>query len=129
MIYKFPITTPANTTEAAPIKTIMKLCKGVVHKLDIVFPPGPQKLLHLIIRDSLHQVWPSTTGTDFASDGESIIFREHYDLKEDPLELYAFTWNEDDTNAHSIIIRLGILRKMIVSPWLVSWSEKLSFNQ
>lgn len=115
MIYRFNISTPANTAESAKQKTVLKVSRGVIHQLDIVYPPGPSGLLHLQIAKALHQLWPSNPSGSFAADQNMITFREHYELMTDPFQLEAYTWNLDDTHDHSVIIRLGILpRKNIL---------------
>lgn len=114
MIYRFGITTPANTLESSKQKTILKLARGVIHQLDIIFPPGPIGLLHLHINRGLHQVWPSNASDNFAIDNNVISFREHYELVQEPLELEAYTWNADDTYEHSLVIRVGLLSKKFI---------------
>ncbi len=129
MIYRFLITTPANTSEKDAQQTEMKLGKGVIHKLDIVFPPGPQRLLHLKIAQGAHQRWPTNPDQSFASDGEPITFREGLELNEEPYILSAWTWNEDTVYEHAVIIRLGLLRKKYIMPWLQTWTEKMRFTE
>jgi hypothetical protein len=108
VIYVFEITTVKNTPATAKKKTILPLCRGTTYKLDILFPPGPCALLHLQVCDSLHQVWPTNTGADFVSDDETITFPDEFPLDQPPYELYAYTWNEDDTYDHKLWIRIGI---------------------
>lgn len=114
MIYSWSISTPANTAEADKQKTILPLGSGVIHQLDILFPPGPAGLLHLQINDAIHQVWPTNPEESFAADGDMITFREYHELLEEPYELQAWTWNEDDTYDHTVLIRIGLLRRRFV---------------
>lgn len=109
MIYRFGISTAANTLETAKKKTVLKLCSGVIHQIDILFPPGSAGLLHVHINRALHQLWPTNSDQSFAADGDKISFREHYELTSVPYQLQAWTWNDDDTYAHDVIIRIGIL--------------------
>lgn len=126
MIYRFGIPTTTDDTKASPKKTILPLTKGIVHQLDVVFPPGCAGTLHVIIRDALHQVWPTNPDENFAADGQVITFKEHYDLEEEPYELQAYTWLEDASHPHSCIIRLGILPRRILTPWLTKWWERFT---
>lgn len=114
MIYSYTITTPKNTLEGDKQKTTLKLARGIIHRVEFVFPPGPAGLLHLHINDALHQRWPSNTGENFASDDENIGFHEHLELSREPLELQAYTWNLDDTYPHTVIIRIGLLKRQFV---------------
>lgn len=114
MIYRFGITTPANTAEANKQKTLLKLCQGVIHQIDITFPAGPAGLLKMHINRGLYQVWPNTASQVFAADDTTISFREHFELNNSPFELEAWTWNLDDTYEHDIIIRIGILKRKFI---------------
>ncbi len=114
MIYNFDITTPANTPATAKKETTLKLARGVIHQIDIVFPPGPAALLHVTINDALHQRWPTNSDKDFASDDDAISFREFLELKEEPFLLTAWTWNESTDYAHSVLIRIGLLPRRFV---------------
>ncbi len=115
MIYRFGISTPANTSKGNQQKTVLKIARGIIHQLEVIFPSGPGGLLHVKINRGLHQVWPSNSDEAFASDNESLSFREHLELLTEPYKLEVYTWNEDDTYPHSVIIRLAILpRKFIL---------------
>lgn len=115
MIYRFGITTLHKTDGPVWKKTVLRLSRGVIHQIDIRFPPGPQGFLKLHINRAAHQIWPSTSGQDFSTDNELITFREHYELISAPLQFEAWTWNDDDTHDHLVIIRIGILpRKFIL---------------
>lgn len=111
MFYSFSISTPKDTTESNKQETILKLTRGIVHQVDILFPPGPAGLLHLHINAALHQVWPFNVIDNFATDNEKITFREHFEITGAPHELRAYTWNEDDTYPHKVIVRIGILKR------------------
>lgn len=108
MIYSFSITTPANTAKANKQRTDLKITKGTINQVDIVFPSGPAALLHVVINRGLHQAWPSNPDEDFASDNDTISLSESYDILAAPYILKAFTWNLDDTWEHGIIIRIGL---------------------
>ena len=125
MIYRFSFTIPANTTEDNKIRTDIKLTKGIVHQIDIVFPPGCFALAKIAINDGLHQVWPSNPGQYFASDGEVISFKEFYELREEPHTLAVFTYNLDDTYSHTLVLRLGVLRRDELQGVWIPWSEEI----
>jgi len=111
MIYRFGITTPANTPETAKQRTNLKITAGTIHQLDIVFPPGPQGLLHVQINRGLYQIWPSNSDESFAADNNMLSFRERQPVRSEPYKLEALTWNIDDTYDHGVIIRIGILKE------------------
>lgn len=125
MIYRFGISTPANTAESDKKKTVLQVTRGIVHQIDIQFPSGPSGLLHLAINDALHQLWPYNTDGSFAANNVNIRFKEFITLLEEPYQLEAYTWNLDTDYEHSVIIRLGILPSHIIAPWLMTYEERL----
>ena len=125
MLYKFSITTDANTPVTSKKKTVLKLARGIIHQLDVQFPSGPSGLLHVHINDAIHQIFPYNTDENFASSNVNIRFREFIPLLEEPYQLDAFTWNEDDTYEHLVIIRIGILPAKVIAPWVLSFEERL----
>ena len=114
MIYVETITTPANTTKKDPLKTTMVLKPGVIHRLEIQAPPGAEFLHHLIVKQGIYQMWPSGRGRDFALEDTNIEFDEWYELPKNRAEIVVHTWNEDDTYAHIVIVRIGVLSKNVL---------------
>lgn len=127
MLYSYTIITPANTLQKDKQSTKLKLCRGVLHKIYIIFPPGPQSLLHLQITRANHQIFPTNAEENFALDSAIIESPEHYELEQPPYELTAYTWNTDDTHEHQLIILIGILEKKYIVPVLPSWIDRLKF--
>ena len=125
MFYRFSISTDNTFTVTNKKKTLLPVAQGIITQLDVQFPPGPQGLLHLQIRYSLHQVFPFNTDESFASDSVNITFREHIPILYEPFELQAYTWNEDETFDHMVIIRIGILPVHVAAPWLLSFDERI----
>jgi len=125
MIYAFSIATPANTAEAAKQRTVLTITKGIVHQFEVFFPPGCVGLVHLQIFNALQQILPSGQGSSFIGDGTTLAYREFIELVEPPYQLTAYTWNLDDTYAHTITLRLGILPERILAPWQMSFTDRL----
>ena len=125
MIFRFGIETPANTAATAKVKTLLGIPQGIITQLDVQFPSGPQGLLHLQIRNSLHQLFPYNTDEDFSSDFVNISFREHIPHLIEPYELQAYTWNLDTLYAHTVIVRIGVLPVHVAAPWLLSFDERI----
>jgi len=121
MIYAFSFTVQKNTTQQNQQLKRLKLCYGIIHQIDIVFPIGCRGLVHCHIDDALHQIWPTNPDSTFSGDGEVISGKEFYELKVEPFELQLWAWNEDDTYDHTIIVRIWMLK-----PWeLFAFSEKM----
>jgi len=109
MLYEFQITTPANTPEASKKKTVLELELGVIVRTIIEFPPGPAGLLHLQINRAMHQLDPRNLNGSIIGDRTFLDFEEWYELTEEPYQLEAYTWNEDDTYQHMVIVRFVLL--------------------
>lgn len=109
MFYDFSVPIPANTPESAPVLVTAALTAGVIHRLEIEFPAGCAGLVHVAIRQAIHQLWPGNDAGSFSSDDHVIAFDEHYVLEQPPLELELVGWNLDDTYAHTIPVRIGVL--------------------
>jgi len=111
MIYEFTITTPANTPESSKQKTVLKLEAGTITDLKVLFPPGCAGLHYLQICKGGHQIFPKQLNY-FRGDNVLLDFPSPDILLYDqPYELDAYTWNEDDTYDHSVDIYIEITRK------------------
>ena len=125
MIYTSHITTPANTTAADPLRTEIKLAKGIIHRVEFEFPSGNQFLHRVqLLRFGAHLI-PSNPDGYFTSEGNVIQFREFIPIDDYPFSMWAHTWNLDETYQHALIVRIGILRKHILAPWLMTWRERM----
>lgn len=125
MVHEHDITVIAGTTDANPQITRVKLQKGVIHKYEIYFPPGCTNLVYVRIKHGLYQVWPSNTPGTHKGDGVTLSFREHYELKTQPYEFTVVTSAPSATYNHTITVRFAVLPLSILTPWLLSWGEKL----
>lgn len=109
MYYDFSFTIPANTAKASPHTEAVKLCHGIIHRLEIGFPRGCAGLAHLQIKEALHQRWPTNPQGSFNTDGYTIGFNEHLQFTRRPYILTLSGWNLDDTYGHTLEVRIGIL--------------------
>lgn len=116
MIYAYDLVVPANTLASAPVEQRMKLTAGIVHKLEVFFPAGLHHMVLVVIRDGLHQVWPTNPEHQLKANDYTISFPVWYELSEAPYELVAYGWSPGTTYAHTIIIRLGLERRETLHP-------------
>lgn len=116
MYYDFSFAIPANTTKASPKELDVKLTHGVIHRIEVGFPPGCAGLAHLQIRRGLHQVWPTNPQGSFNTDGYTIPINEYYELATEPYILTLVGWNLDDTYPHTLEVRFGILSAKVLLP-------------
>jgi hypothetical protein len=108
MFYSFDLQIPANTPEAHPVSLDCPVSSGVVNRVMVIFPIGVATLAHVRVFRSSHQLWPSNLDGSFASDGEFLDFAENYPVMDLPHEFTFSGWNDDDTYAHTITLRIGI---------------------
>lgn len=111
MIYGGVITTPANTTKAAPLDTTVDVTAGLIYHVKIIFPPGPSGFLHVQVLDGSYQVFPTTQGQSIVGDNLSLEWDELYDKGDAPFVLVVRTWNLDDTYDHDVSVLLSLASK------------------
>ena len=116
MFYDFSFTIPANTSQDSPKRYKCKLTHGVIHRIEIGFPPGCAGLAGLKINEGLHQLWPTNPEGAFNTDGYTIVINEYYELYRAPYMLTLIGWNDDDTYPHTLEVRFGILPQEIIAP-------------
>ena len=117
MDFSAHISTPKNTTVAAPKISTIHLTRGRLTGGFLFFPPGPAGTLHLIAQISNHQVLPFTPGEDYHLDDCVIPFSLGIDLLEPPFLINCYTWNESTQWPHLLNIC-----------FFVSPSKKKRFN-
>lgn len=109
MIYTANITTKAKRLKTNLKKTIIRVTKGLVYRVEFYFPAGSAGLMGVAVFDGLYQVWPSSVGEFFLGDDQVIAFDDMYLKEAAPYELQCYTYNEDDTYAHFVAVRLGLV--------------------
>jgi len=117
VIYAWRMTIPANTPKTSPVMVQCRMAAGIIHRVEVQFPIGCAGLVHTYIRRGGHQLWPSNPDGTFTADGYVISFHEGYDLSEEPHVVQWYAWNEDDTYAHTLELRLGLLPPEALMPW------------
>lgn len=111
MIYVSSIVTSKSVSESPGKLTRVEVSRGLVYRVQIVFPPGPLGLLHCQIYDGSYQFFPATPGESFHSNDEVISFDELYLKENEPLNFTVKTWNNDDTYQHEIQVRIAMASK------------------
>jgi len=113
VIYSKYILTPITDYVIQPLQTVLIVTSGLVYKVEVDFPPGPSGLLKLQIFDGGHQVWPSTPGEYFVTDGYCISFDDTFLKLVAPFQFDIYTWNEDTVHAHGVTVRIGMVSSEI----------------
>jgi len=108
MIYEYDLAVSAGTTQEEPAEQRMKLSRGIIHKLEVSFPPGCNNLVLVTIRRALHQVWPTNPDGQLKANGHTISMPVWYELETEPYELEVKAWSPDCSYDHTITVRIGI---------------------
>ena len=113
MIYQKTISTKIVDYFTTPKRTVLKVTKGLVYKVEIDFPTGPASLLKVQIYDGGHQVWPSNPDEYFHSDGYCISFDDTLLKLAAPFQYDIYTWNECESWPHSVTVRIGMVSQAL----------------
>jgi len=113
MIYTANITTPKNKLTTDLKKTVLKVTKGLVYKVEVYFPPGSAGLMGVAVFDGLFQVWPSSVGEFFIGEDHVISFDDLYLKVTEPFEFQCYTYNTDSKNPHFVSVRIGLVSKEV----------------
>lgn len=121
MVFEFKITVPANTPESNKYRYDVRLAYGIIHQIDIDFPPGCVGMVKLVICDGLFQVFPSNPGGYFSGTHPPISGKVFYELNNEPFELQIYAWSPGTEYDHTVTVRFWILK-----PWqLFALSEQM----
>lgn len=129
MIYSANIKTLQDGHTWDPMRTPLKVTKGLVYKIEINFPPGSAGLMGVAIFDGSYSVWPSTIGQWFIGDGIVISFDDMYLKEAAPYQFDIYTYNKDTKYDHSVDVRVGLVSKdMFKARFLPTISNKQFFE-
>lgn len=109
MIYTANITTPKLNDHTGLLKTVLKVTKGLVFKVQFYFPSGSAGLMGVAVFDGLYQVWPSNVGEFFIGEDHTIDFEDMYIKGAAPYEFQCYTYNDDTENPHFVSVRIGLV--------------------
>ena len=111
MDYVSYIETPANTTEADPLKTRLYLSKGRLTGGFLYFPRGPSGYLHFVAKVGTHQIIPYNIEQSYRLNGCVIPLYLNIDFFEPPYIIDCITWNDSATLAHALTVGIYL------DPW------------
>ena len=116
MQYTKSITFSSGGSSTNQTSTTIKATKGIIHKIEIVFPSGCFGLVNLQIFTGGHPIAPSTFGQTYVGNDEIIILPEFIELRSDFNTITISGWNEDDTFEHTIRVRIYVLPEEVLLP-------------
>lgn len=114
MDYVCYIETPANTQEAAPVKTTLKLSRGRLTGGFLYFPRGPSGYLHFQAFVGTWQILPFNKDHSYRLNGCVVPLYLNIDLFEPPYLIDFITWNDSADYDH--VMTVGIFLDPYASP-------------
>lgn len=124
MFYRYSLTVPPSTSQADPVTTTMHLAHGIIHQVEVGFPPGCAGLVHVAVFRFEHQAWPTNPDGEFAWDDYNVVItNEDFGLVTRPYTLSLRAWSEDTSYPHTIACRIGIKKPELHRPG--SWVGRL----
>ncbi len=116
MWFDTEITTPANTTEAAPVTTVIPVARGIITRVSFRPRPGHAALCHARVFYHEHQLWPVAREQSLHGDTFPVEWDDYEEILEAPFELVVRSWNEDDTYDHTFDLGFALLPEEIAAP-------------
>ncbi len=109
MIYETDVLIPKNTSINAPVSVILPVHPGVLRQFEVYFPRGCAGLARVRVLYWSHPLFPSNPDGWFRGDDVLIRFDEDMPLPGAPYEFLIQGYNDDDTYAHTPIVRMSII--------------------
>ena len=111
--YCLDLEIPKSTPESEPVEQRIEIREGVITRWLIYIPAGHMALARMCILYGLDQILPYKKGSWLRGEDESIILDEWWDPPEQPCELRAQGWNEDNSYPHTFFIRIVALPREV----------------
>lgn len=108
-VVEYPFELASGTLEADFTREQIKLKKGIIQPLEVIFPPGPSGLVGVRCKQGSHVLVPQRD-TDWLV-GDDITY-PHYtpiDLMSEPFTLTVEGYNADTVYDHTIIFRFTLI--------------------
>ena len=116
MFHVYAYTLQAGDSVNNPHIERMKLEKGVIHQIDVLFQDGCKYKNHVQIYQGASQIWPSNKTGSFVGNQSVTSFREFYPLRKGANELTAKFWSDDDSVLGTVVLQIGILPRGTLQP-------------
>jgi len=109
MLFDYDLLVPAGTQKTRAVVQPVRLLYGTLTEIRIVFPPGPATLVHVAVRDRLHQIMPANADGDINFDDAYIVSKMEYAITDPPFELLLVGWSPEAIYDHTITFQFDIV--------------------
>lgn len=108
MFFEYNVTYPPLIFPEEEQIDVLRLTRGIVKRVEVVFPRGCAGLVGVRIFRGPVQVIPLNAPAWLDTDGETISINTEIDLSVNPYELEVRGYNLDDTYSHTIRFRFEL---------------------
>jgi hypothetical protein len=108
MFYEYNIEIPKNTPIGSDVIEILRLTRGTITRIDLLFPAGCAGLVGVRLFRAGYQVMPNNFKGYIETDNEMVSTTSPIDLSVNPFELEFYGYNQDDTWNHTIRVRVQV---------------------
>ena len=109
MLFAFPLTIPAGTTEDIPFTQTLTLDFGVITKISIKFPAGCHGLVQIQLLQNESVLIPLNGDTWLSGDDETVESEIYFQFNSEPYELKFLGISPNCSYDHTILVRVEIL--------------------
>jgi len=118
-VYTLDLKVPADTAETAPVKAEVEIEEGVIVKVEVIYPPGPQGMVHTQCLYGIRQLWPRPEGETFHLEDMKVEIPEHWTPPELPCILTVRGWSPGTRFSHTITWMFYTLPRPLAAPWVI----------
>jgi len=104
---------PANTPSDEPLRYSIGVDKGIIDRIYLFFPWGCAALCYIRILRRNTSLAPHTRERFYHGNDILIVIDVGYEIKNEPYELIAEAYNDDDTYPHTPVIRVEMHRPTV----------------
>lgn len=108
MRFVYDLTVPADTSQAAPVESEVKLITGTIRRVAIAFPPGCFDMVDVIIKEELMQISPANQGASHHWDNYTEVFDLEYPLTSPEPVIQLVGWSPGTKFQHVITFRFDV---------------------
>lgn len=105
--YSYELEIPAGTAKTKEVELEMPCAWGILHDVVISFRSGTDRLAHVHVDDSLHQIFPTNANGDYAFDGYALLVSSRYVLLAGTRKIYLRGWNTGDY-PHTVAVSFAV---------------------
>jgi len=117
MVYEFNILIEDGTTKDDPAEEEAQLVPGIITMVEVDFPPGCHKLVHVVVKEGGYQMFPRNPEGTMSADDHVIAFNPHQELTRGHHILKVFGWSPLTSYDHKITLRFNVQPEEIATPW------------